>query len=433
VRTGIFRAAAGCAGLDLRLSGRILRRTPADAAILIKSAKAPLIIAGGGVQYSEATAELAAFAETHNIPVVETIAGRANLLFDHRLNAGPIGVTGSNAANHLAEKADVIVAIGTRLQDFTTGSWTAFSKDAKLIGLNVGRFDAGKHMALPVVGDAKLSMTALSDALAKYSAPKSWSDLAEKQVKTWNSYIDENISPQTRDGNKRPMSYAQVIGAVNTFCHKDDRVLTAAGGMPSELAANWRTKGLGTVDIEYGFSCMGYEVAGGWGAKIAQAEDEPDRETIVLVGDGSYLILNTDIYSSVLTNKKLIVIICDNGGFAVINKLQNGTGNVSYNNLIKDSNITGEPFAVDFEMHAKSMGANAETVDSIANLNEALKRAKASPKTYVISLKVDAFDGWTKEGHTWWEVGTPHVSKSEKVMQAHKDWEAGRKRQRVGV
>jgi 3D-(3,5/4)-trihydroxycyclohexane-1,2-dione acylhydrolase (decyclizing) len=417
---------------------RIRRQPPdgrdiAEAAALLKTAERPVIIAGGGIQYSGAAEVLSHFAEAHNIPVVETIAGRANLVFDHRLNCGPIGVTGSNSANAIAAKADVILAIGTRLQDFTTGSWTAFSRDARLITVNVCRFDAGKHLALPVVGDAGLAIGELSTALGTYSASTNWTDFASTEQAAWNAYVDENISPRDRDGRNRPMSYAQVIGAVNALCDPRDRVVTAAGGLPAEVAANWRTKSPGTVDVEFGYSCMGYEIAGGWGARIAQMEGEPGNDTIVLVGDGSYLLLNSDIYSSVLTAKKLIIIVCDNGGFAVINKLQNNTGNISFNNLIKDCNIAGAPFAVDFEAHARSMGAEAETVTSITALKEAFLRAKAATRTYVISLQVDAFDGWTTEGHTWWEVGTPAVSNRPEVRQSHESVERGRKNQRAGI
>jgi 3D-(3,5/4)-trihydroxycyclohexane-1,2-dione acylhydrolase (decyclizing) len=408
-------------------------REVADAAALIRKAKRPLIIAGGGVQYSGATAELAAFAEKHAIPVVETIAGRANMLFSHPLNCGPIGVTGSNSANNLAEKADFIIAVGTRLQDFTTGSWTAFSKTAKFVALNVGRFDATKHRAAPVVGDAKLSLGAVSKALRSYAAPKSWTDLAASEVKAWIAYADENMNPADGKGSNRPMSYAQVIGAVNQICDKDDRIVTAAGGLPSELAANWRTLSLGSVDVEYGYSTMGYEIAGGWGARMAQMESAPDKDTVVFVGDGSYLIMNTDIYSSVLTGRKLIIIVCDNGGFAVINKLQNNVGQASFNNLIADCNLAVAPFAVDFEAHARSMGALAETVTSIAELRDAFARAKKNDRTSVIALKVDPYEGWTKEGHAWWECGTPEVSEDPRVRDAHKNWEAGRKRQRAGV
>lgn len=403
------------------------------AAELLKTAERPLIIAGGGVQYSLATAEMQDFARKHNIPVVETIAGRANFVHDDALNCGPVGVTGSNSANNLAREADVILAVGTRLQDFTTGSWTAFAADARIIAVNVGRHDAAKHMSLPVVGDAKLSLPVLSEALGSFAAPGAWVEQAAREKADWAAYVDENTSPVTKDGSNRPMSYAQVIGAVNDVCDPDDRVVAAAGGLPAEVTANWRTKSIGSVDVEFGFSCMGYEISGGWGARLGHMEDHPDKDTIIFVGDGSYMLLNSDIYSSVLSGAKMIVVVCDNGGFAVINKLQNNTGNESYNNLIADCRLAVDPFAVDFEAHARSMGANAETVHSISELKEAFARAKQSDRTYVISLKVDAFDGWTQEGHTWWEVGTPEVSNSDRVRQAHADWEAGRAPQRKGV
>ncbi len=412
---------------------RIRRQAPdtteiADAARLLSNAKRPVIIAGGGVQYSGAVDELTAFAEAHNIPVLETIAGRANLVSDHALNIGPIGVTGSNSANTIGSEADVILAVGTRLQDFTTGSWTAFAKDAQIIGMNVGRHDAAKHLSMPVVGDAKLSLSALSGALSDFIAPAAWTGRAKEERAKWDSYVADNVA----HGN-RPNSYAQAIGVVNAICDKRDRVVTAAGGLPAEVTANWRTLDIGTVDVEFGFSCMGYEIAGGWGARIAQSEREPTADTVVFVGDGSYLLMNSDIYSSVLTQKKLILMVLDNGGFAVINKLQNNTGNESFNNLIKDCPTVAEPFAVDFEAHAKSMGADAETVANPAELSEAFKRAKASNKTSVIVMQVDPYDGWTNEGHTWWEVGTAEVSENAKVREKHAEWEADRVKQRHGV
>jgi len=408
-------------------------RELSDAIKAIATAKRPVIIAGGGVQYAIATKELHDFAEAHQIPVVETIAGRANLLHSHDLNCGPIGVTGSNSANYLAENADLVIAVGTRLQDFTTGSWTAFAHDAKLVTLNVGRFDAGKHMATPVVGDAKLSLPALSKGLKSFRSDDAWLQVARSQRKAWDDYVDQNINPKMPDGSNRPASYAQVVGAVNRLCNDQDRIVAAAGGLPAEVTANWRTKSLSSVDVEFGFSCMGYEIAGGWGARIAQAETSPGNDTIVFTGDGSYLIMNSDIYSSVLTDKKMIVIVCDNGGFAVINKLQNNTGNTSFNNLIEDCNIVGEPFAVDFEAHAKSMGAAAETIHHMDEFDDAFARAKSSNRTYVICLKVDPYEGWTKEGHAWWEVGTPNASSDPYVRAAHTEWESSRHKQRKGV
>jgi len=412
---------------------RIRRQAPdqsevAEAAALLKTAERPMIIAGGGVQYSRAVAELTAFAEGLNIPVVETIAGRANMVAGHPLNIGPIGVTGSNSANAIAERADVIVSVGSRLQDFTTGSWTAFAGDAKFISINAARHDAGKHMALPVVGDAKLGLEALGKATAMYSAPDGWTVRAQAERAKWDAYVAENVTP----GN-RPNSYAQAIGVVNELMGKRDRVVTAAGGLPAEVTANWRTLDIGTVDVEFGFSCMGYEIAGAWGARIAQAEKEPEADVVSLVGDGAYLLMNSDIYSSVLTQKKMIVVVLDNGGFAVINKLQNNTGQESFNNLIADCPTVPDPFAVDFESHARAMGANAETVSNPAELAEAFKRAQAADKTSVIVMQVDPYEGWTTEGHTWWEVGTPHISDKPGINAAHAEIEAARSRQRKGI
>ncbi|PJI91878.1 3D-(3,5/4)-trihydroxycyclohexane-1,2-dione hydrolase [Yoonia maricola] len=412
---------------------RVRRQAPdeyevAQAVALLKDAKRPMIIAGGGVQYSGAVAELTAFAEATGIPVVETIAGRANMVHDHPLNIGPIGVTGSDSANVIAEEADVILAVGTRLQDFTTGSWTAFAHDAKIIGLNAARHDAAKHLSTTVVGDARLGLVALTADLAKYQAPEGWTAKATAERAKWNDYVAEN----TRVGNG-PASYAQAIGEVNRLCDPRDRVVAAAGGLPAEVTANWKTLDIGTVDVEFGFSCMGYEIAGGWGARIAQAQMEPEQDTIVFTGDGSYLLMNSDIYSSVITEKKMIVMVLDNGGFAVINKLQNNTGNESFNNLIADTPTATTKVGVDFEAHAKSMGAAAETVSSPAELEAAFLRAKAADRTYVICMKVDPYEGWTTEGHAWWEVGTPHVTGSDKVRAAHLDWESTRHKQRKGV
>lgn len=394
----------------------------------IRGAGRPLLIAGGGVQYSLAERELTAFAEEHRIPVVETIAGRANMPAEHPLNCGPIGVTGSNSANALAAEADVVVAVGTRLQDFTTGSWTAFARSAQIVAINAARHDAGKHRALPVVGDAKTSLTAIDQHLSGYRAPNDWVATAASERGAWAEYVTQNTA-----ADRRPNSYAQVIGAVNRLCEPRDRIVTASGGLPAEVTANWRTREPGTIDVEFGFSCMGYEIAGGWGARIAQSESEAERDTIVLVGDGAYLLMNSDIYSSVLSGKKLIIVVCDNGGFAVINKLQNNTGNASFNNLIADCRIVGEPFAVDFEAHARSQGAIAETVGNIDELKAAFCRAKAADRTTVISIQVDPFVGWTDEGHAWWEVGLPGVSEYEPVRSARDEWEAGRDKQRKGV
>lgn len=411
-----------------------IRRAPpdpaevAEAAALLAGASRPIIIAGGGVQYSGAVGALAEFAGTHGIPVVETIAGRANMVWDHPLNIGPIGVTGSDSANAVAAAADVILAVGTRLQDFTTGSWSAFAPEARIIGLNAGRHDAAKHLSLPLVCDARAGLQALGPALGGYRAPTDWLAQAQAGRAAWNAYVARNTGP--RNG---PPTYAQAIGAVNARMTAHDRVVTAAGGLPAEVTANWRTLGIGTVDVEFGFSCMGYEIAGGWGARIAQAETQPRAETVVLVGDGSYLLMNSDIYSSVLTGMKLIVVVLDNGGFAVINKLQKNTGNASFNTLFADCPTIPAPFAVDFAAHARAMGALTEEVDTIEAFGPAFERARAADRTSVIVMRVDPHEGWTEQGHAWWEVGLPQVSARPAVTAAREAQAGGRARQRPGL
>ncbi|MDX1541676.1 MAG: thiamine pyrophosphate-dependent enzyme, partial [Geminicoccaceae bacterium] len=394
-----------------------------QAAATLRKAEKPLIVAGGGVHYSLAEEELRNFAETHRIPVVETIAGRAVLTHEHPNNAGPLGVIGSSSANELAAEADVVLAVGTRLQDFTTGSWTVFQNpDVRLIALNAARFDATKHRALAVVGDAQAGLTELSAALPAWQAPAPWLERAQGAYRGWNETVDQRSGPT----NAELPTYAHVVGAINRVCAPSDLALTAAGGLPGELCKNWKAKSVGTFDCEFGFSCMGYEIAGGWGAAMA----DPERDVIVFTGDGSYLMLNSDIYSSVLTGHKMIVVVCDNGGFAVINRLQNFKGSASFNNLIKDCRIENEVY-VDFAKHAESMGALAETVVSVSELEAAFERAKQADRTYVIVIKVHAHE-WTP-GDAWWDVGVPEVSRREEVRQARADHEEGSKKQRIGV
>ena len=262
------------------------------------------------------------------MPVAETIAGRGSLVHDHPYNIGPIGVIGSASANVLAGEADVVVAVGTRLQDFTTGSWSVFSPEARFVSVNAGRFDATKHRALSVVADARESVAELSAALGSWSADQGWMQRARDEYAHWN----EMVEAATKPTNTNVPSYAQVVGVVNRVAEPSDLGLTAAGGFPGELCKNWQVKQPGTFDCEFGFSCMGYEISGAWGAKMA----DESRDVIAFIGDGSYLMMNSDIYSTVLTGHKLIVVLCDNGGFAVINRLQNFKGVPSFNNQIED-------------------------------------------------------------------------------------------------
>jgi 3D-(3,5/4)-trihydroxycyclohexane-1,2-dione acylhydrolase (decyclizing) len=396
------------------------------AAEAIRSARRPLIIAGGGVHYSGAEAELRAFAEAHRIPVVETVAGKATLLASHPLNAGPVGVTGCESANVLAAEADVVVAVGTRLQDFTTGSWTAFDADARFVGVNAAGFDAIKHSSLPVVGDARECLGDLTPLLAGWECPDDWTDRAARATEGYHAYIDKIAAPTEAGspGSGELPTYAQVVGAIDRVAQPSDYALTAAGGFPGELNNGWRAKGLDSFDCEYGFSCMGYEISGGWGAKMAM----PDREVIVFVGDGSYLMMNSDLYSSVLSGHKLIVVVCDNGGFAVIHRLQTNQGGAGYNNLIADTNNNGVVY-VDFEAHARSMGCGAETVSTIAELDAAFARARASDRSYVIAMRTSDHD-WT-EGGTFWEVGVPEVSNRSTVLDARAEMDEGKLHQRL--
>jgi 3D-(3,5/4)-trihydroxycyclohexane-1,2-dione acylhydrolase (decyclizing) len=395
----------------------------AEAAKVLRSAKRPLLIAGGGVHYALATQELAAFAERHNLPVTETIAGRASLQHDHPNNVGPIGVSGGASANALASETDVALAVGTRLQDFSTGSWSAFRDPAfRLISVNAARFDAHKHRAVAVIGDAQVTLGELSDALADWRAPDSWSERGRREYAAWNEVIDRHAGPTNAD----PPSYAQVIGAVNRICDPGDLAVSAAGGLPGEICKNWRAKSVGSFDCEFGYSCMGYEIAGALGAKMAN----PDRDVIAFVGDGSYLMMNSEIYSSVLTGHKLILIVCDNGGFAVINRLQTDQGGKSFNNMFVDCKVR-EVVPVDFVKHAEGMGARAEKVRSISDLEQAFARAKTADRTAVIVIDVQA-QQWTPGG-AWWDIGVPEISERAEVRAARARIEAQRAAQRVGV
>ena len=319
---------------------------------VLRTAERPLIVAGGGVHYSLAEAEVAAFAERHGIPIVETVAGKSTVAADHPCYAGPIGVIGAEGANRLAAEADVVLAVGTRLADFATGSWSVFQNDAlRIVGINAARFDAVKHRAVAVVGDARETIVELGEALGGWRAPEAWTARIAAEVATLWSYLDDIGAPG--DG---PATYAQVVAAVNAAAGGHDYALTASGGFPGELNAGWRSRGVATFDCEYGFSCMGYEISGGWGAAMARARLAPDGDTFVFAGDGSYLMMNSDLYSSVLSGHKMIVIVCDNGGFAVIDRLQVNQGGAPFNNLFADVRIGGEWTPVDFAANAASLG-----------------------------------------------------------------------------
>ncbi len=401
------------------------RREVELAAAALAGASKPIIIAGGGVHWSEAEPALRAFVDAHQIPVVETVAGRTSLPSSHPLNAGTVGVTGCTSANALAREADVVLAVGTRLQDFATGSWTLFENDAvQFVGLNTARFDATKHLATPLVADAREGLAELTAALGSYQVNQDWVDRCAMETSQYHAYIDKIAAPTAPTDSGLP-TYAQVVGAIDRANDGSIYALTAAGGFPGELVNGWRSDTIHSFDAEYGFSCMGYEISGGWGAAMARPHDD----VVVFVGDGSYMMMNSDIYSSVLSGHKMIVIVCDNGGYAVINRLQINQGGVPFNNLIADSRIV-EEVRVDYAAHAAAMGARTETVTTIAELTEAFERARASDRTYVIAMQTDAYT-WT-EGGSFWEVGVPEVSNRPEVLAAKAEVIAGKSGQRVG-
>lgn len=393
------------------------------AAECLQGSKRPLIISGGGVRYSQAEAELAQFARSHGIPVVETIAGKGAFTHDDPVHCGPIGILGSTSANALAAEADVVIAVGTRLMDFVTGSWTVFDHKAQFIALNAARFDAHKHMAIPLECDAREGITELHEALGSWKAAESWLEKGRGEFAKWNALI---AARQERTVTEDDPTYAQVIGVVNAAAAPEDYIISAAGGLPGELVKGWRVKNPGTFDCEFGFSCMGYELSAGWGVAMA----EQDRDVFVMIGDGTYMMMNSDIYSSVLSGHKFILLVCDNGGYAVINRLQNAKGGASFNNLLKDCRVQ-EPFHVDFVAHAQSMGALARKVASLDELEEAINWAKGNDRTTVISIATHPFD-WTP-GDAWWDVGVPEVSARDSVNQARVEHVKGRQSQRIGI
>ncbi len=393
------------------------------AAEILTGATNPLIIAGGGVHYSGAVEALASFAELHAIPVVETVAGKATLTHHHPNYAGAIGVSGVSSANAVAEEADVVLAVGTRLQDFTTGSWTVFRKpDVRFISINTTRWDAVKQHAVPVIGDALISLKTLDGAIGDYAAPAEWLGFSQAKIREWNDYLDSIREQQPSDAP----SYAQVIQLINDLADPDDYVVSAAGGLPGELVAGWKTKDVGTFDAEFGFSTMGYEISGALGAKMAR----PGTDVLAFVGDGSYLMANSDIYASVFTGHKVIFLVCDNEGFAVINRLQLSSGNVEFNNLLRTARHA-EYVAVDFAKHAESMGAVSEHVSQLGDLPAAFARAKDADRSYVIVIDVAQYE-WIGGG-SWWEVGVPEVSDRAEVRLARAELEAEVKHQRVGL
>jgi 3D-(3,5/4)-trihydroxycyclohexane-1,2-dione acylhydrolase (decyclizing) len=391
-----------------------------DMADAIRAAKRPVIVAGGGVHYSDATAELAAFAEAHNIPVAETQAGKSALPWDHPLNLGPIGVTGGEAANSVCAEADLVIGVGTRFQDFTTGSWSLFANpNRKIACLNVAAYDAMKHGAMPLLADARVGLGELSSALGDHTSSASIDGLKED----WFAKVDP-LTDAPSDSNALATDM-QVIGAVQRSAGDNSVVMCAAGTMPGELHKLWKANRPMSYHMEYGFSCMGYEIAGAMGIKMA----EPERDVLCFTGDGTYMMANSEMATAAMMGVSFTVIVTDNRGFGCINRLQMGTGGAEFNNLLKDA-VYETPSAIDFAAHAASMGATSVKVSSISELEEALAKRGDIKGPYVIVIDTDPYPS-TPHGGSWWEVGVPEVSVRSEVNDAWESYRQGKATQKT--
>lgn len=405
---------------------RRLARAGADpfeierAAQCVTNSERPVIVAGGGVHYAGAADALARFATRHDIPVAETQGGKGALPWDHECNAGAIGVTGSSAANQLVAEADLVIAVGTRLQDFTTGSGLLLGNDhCPLLSINVSRHDVSKRNAITVKGDALRTLEEIDKVTGKQSR-REWRDRFRKLIDDWSKDVDAAVAPKR---GVRP-SDAQVLGVVNGEFSDNATVVCAAGGLPGELHKLWRASDSDSYHVEYGFSCMGYEIAGGIGVKMAL----PERDVVVMVGDGSYLMLNSEIATSIALKQKLIIVVLDNRGFGCINRLQTSLGGKGYNNLLDSSYRNNAVPQIDFVQHAASLGAIAEKVGNIDDLPGALKRARNSDRSSVVVIDTDPVAS-TSAGGTWWDVPVAEVSGNDAVRAAAKSYsEQQRKR-----
>ena len=385
----------------------------------IKAAQKPLIVAGGGVIYSDAEADLLAFAKRHNIPFVETQAGKGAIDWEEPLHFGSPGVTGTGCGNKLAAEADLVIGVGTRFQDFTTGSWTVFSAPGrKILSINIHGYDAGKRGAQALVSDAKVALAKISAALGdhRFADP----DFAARDA--WFATTDALLAAP--EGNSLPTD-AQIIGAVTRATGKDSIIMSAAGTMPGALHVLWRAAA-GGYHMEYGFSCMGYEVAGAMGIKMAA----PEKHVVCMVGDGSYMMANSELATAVMMAVPFTVVLTDNRGYGCINRLQQGCGGAPFNNMLDDSYHVN-PAHIDFVAHAGSMGAIARKVGSVAELEAAMAEAKTAALPTVILIETDAGPG-TGAGGTWWDVAVPEVSERPQVNAAREKYEQNTARQWLG-
>jgi 3D-(3,5/4)-trihydroxycyclohexane-1,2-dione acylhydrolase (decyclizing) len=417
----------------------IPRQLPDEAALgraaeLIRSAKRPVLVAGGGVIYSEATDALRSLCEQTGIPVGETQAGKGSLRYDHPSSLGAIGVTGTFAANRIAADADLVVGVGTRWTDFTTASKTAFrNPDVRFVNVNVADFDATKHAGLPLVGDARATLERLAELLAGWSVGDDYRDDAARLNAEWNDEVERLY---TLAHTPLP-AQSEVIGGVNSFSEPQDVVVCAAGSMPGDLHKLWRTRDPKGYHVEYGYSCMGYEIAGGLGVKMAA----PEREVYVLVGDGSYLMLSSEIVTSVQEALKLTIVLVDNKGFSSIGGLSRSLGTDGFGTLYRyrrngsigvDSEDESDLLPVDLAANAESLGARVFRTGTVDELRAALTAAKEETRTVVIAVEVDRYEG-VPSYESWWDVPVAEVSDVPSVRAARERYEAAKRDERTHV
>ena len=388
------------------------------AAGLIQKAKSPVIVAGGGVIYSEATELLAGFVDATGIPVAETFAGKGSLPYDHPLNLGAVGATGTPGANEITTRADLVIGIGTRYSDFTTASKTAFQNpDVQFININVAEFDSFKHGALPLVADAKVTLEELLDLLGDFKVDSVYSDKCRELNQQWDKVVAETYRVQ----GELPVRQSEVIGALNDFAGKRDVVLCAAGSLPGDLHKLWRTSDLKGFHLEYGYSTMGYECAAGIGAKLAS----PDREIWVMVGDGNYLMMNNEIVTAIQEGIKYNIILLNNNGYGSIGALSQSLGGQRFGTKYRyrdeeTGQLSGEAIQVDYAQNARSLGAHVIETTDIESFKKALKEAKTQSKTTVIVIETDLYKG--VPGYAWWEVAVAQVSTVESVDEAYQTY-----------
>jgi 3D-(3,5/4)-trihydroxycyclohexane-1,2-dione acylhydrolase (decyclizing) len=398
----------------------------AEAVEWIRAAKKPLIVAGGGVLYSEASGALSKFAEATGIPVCETQAGKGALPFDHPQEVGAVGVTGTPGANILAREADLVIGIGTRYSDFTSASKTAFQNSAvRFININVAEFDSYKHAALPLTGDAKATLEELQNLVTGYKVEPTYQSRIQNFRADWEKEVDRIYGIR----KEPPISQGEVIGAVNAAMQPEDTMVCAAGSLPGDLHKLWRTKKPGGYHMEYGYSCMGYEIAGGLGIKMA----DPKREVYVMVGDGSYLMMAQEIVTSIQEGYKLNIVLLDNHGFSSIGGLSRGCGNEGMGTNYRfrqGEKYDGDLLPVDFVANAASLGAWAVRAKTRNDLVSALTDAHKQSRTTVVVVET-AYDQRVPGYESWWDVAIAEVSERDSVQAARKHYEEARKKERI--